>query len=114
MFASCAAAFIRDAQKGTFLKSSEGDIFIEFRHWPTIQLPCLRCPTTFRVVTTPTATPNPNLRADGRLPEQLRPIRFVNHVAPYASGSTLVEWGNTRVICGVTIEESVPRWMKEQ
>jgi ribonuclease PH len=65
-------------------------------------------------VTTPTATPNPNLRADGRLPEQLRPIRFVNHVAPYASGSTLVEWGNTRVICGVTIEESVPRWMKEQ
>jgi ribonuclease PH len=65
-------------------------------------------------VTTPTATPNSNLRADGRVPEQLRPIRFVNHVAPYASGSTLVEWGNTRVICGVTIEESVPRWMKEQ
>jgi ribonuclease PH len=29
-------------------------------------------------------------------------------------GSTLIEWGNTRVICGVTIEESVPRWMKEQ
>jgi len=26
----------------------------------------------------------------------------------------LIEWGNTRVICGVTIEESVPRWMKEQ
>jgi ribonuclease PH len=53
-------------------------------------------------------------RADGRLPDQLRPIRFLNHIAPYASGSTLVEWGNTRVICGVTIEESVPRWMKEQ
>jgi len=53
-------------------------------------------------------------RADGRLPEQLRPIRFRNDIAPYASGSTLIEWGNTRVICGVTIEESVPRWMKEQ
>jgi len=26
----------------------------------------------------------------------------------------LIEWGNTRVICGVTVEESVPRWMKEQ
>jgi len=25
-----------------------------------------------------------------------------------------VEWGNTRVICGVTVEEMVPRWMKEQ
>lgn len=53
-------------------------------------------------------------RADGRTPEQLRPIRFLNHIAPYASGSTLIEWGNTRVICGVTVDESVPRWMKEQ
>src|SRR6267142_4792209 len=53
-------------------------------------------------------------RADGRWPDQLRPVRFQNHVAPYATGSTLIEWGNTRVICGVTAEESVPRWMKEQ
>ena len=54
------------------------------------------------------------LRVDGRLPNQLRPLHFRNHVAPYATGSTLVEWGNTRVICGVTVEDSVPRWMKEQ
>ncbi len=53
-------------------------------------------------------------RSDGRLPNQLRPLRFQNHIAPHATGSTLVEWGNTRVICGVTIEETVPRWMKEQ
>ena len=53
-------------------------------------------------------------RADGRLPHHLRPIRFRNDIAPYATGSTLVEWGNTRVICGVTVEETVPRWMKEQ
>ena len=53
-------------------------------------------------------------RADGRRPDQLRPIRFVNHIAPYATGSTLIEWGSTRVICGVTVEETVPRWMKEQ
>src|SRR5690242_5470178 len=53
-------------------------------------------------------------RADGRSPNQLRPIRFQNHIAPYATGSTLIEWGNTRVICGVTVEETVPRWMKEQ
>ncbi len=53
-------------------------------------------------------------RADGRLANQLRPLRFQNHIAPYATGSTLIEWGNTRVICGVTVEESVPRWMKEQ
>jgi ribonuclease PH len=41
-------------------------------------------------------------------------VRFRNDVAPYATGSTLIEWGNTRVICGVTVEETVPRWMKEQ
>src|SRR5271156_4403548 len=55
-----------------------------------------------------------NLRTDGRAANQLRPLRFQNHIAPHATGSTLVEWGNTRVICGVMVEESVPRWMKEQ
>src|SRR5690242_11414860 len=59
-------------------------------------------------------SPATSARADGRSPSQLRPIRFQNNVAPYATGSTLIEWGNTRVICGVTVEESVPRWMKEQ
>src|SRR5688572_10732064 len=56
----------------------------------------------------------PLLRADGRAPDQLRPIQFRNHIAPHATGSTLIEWGQTRVICGVMVEESVPRWMKEQ
>jgi len=55
-----------------------------------------------------------SIRVDGRRPDQLRPVRFSNHVAPYATGSTLVEFGSTRVICGVTVEETVPRWMKEQ
>lgn len=54
------------------------------------------------------------MRVDGRKPAQLRPIQFKLGIAPYATGSALVEWGNTRVICGVTVEESVPRWMKEQ
>jgi ribonuclease PH len=53
-------------------------------------------------------------RADGRSANQLRPLRFQNHIAPNAAGSTLIEWGNTRLICAVTIEDSVPRWMKEQ
>ncbi|HLX96253.1 MAG TPA: ribonuclease PH, partial [Verrucomicrobiae bacterium] len=39
-------------------------------------------------------------RADGRAAHQLRPLRFQNHIAPNATGSTLIEWGNTRVICG--------------
>jgi ribonuclease PH len=54
------------------------------------------------------------LRVDGRKPDQLRPVRFQNGIAPHATGSTLIEWGNTRVICGVTVEDTVPRWMKEQ
>src|SRR5262249_44357425 len=54
------------------------------------------------------------VRADGREAAQLRPIRFQNHIAPHATGSTLIEWGNTRVICGITVEDTVPRWMKEQ
>jgi ribonuclease PH len=53
-------------------------------------------------------------RVDGRRVDQLRGIRFHNNIAPYATGSTLIEWGCTRVICGVTVEEVVPRWMKEQ
>ncbi len=61
-----------------------------------------------------TASPTSTQRADGRWPDQLRPVKFQNHIAPYATGSTLIEWGNTKVICGVTVEESVPRWMKEQ
>ncbi len=53
-------------------------------------------------------------RTDNRRPEQLRPIHFQNDIAPHATGSTLIACGNTRVICGVTVEENVPRWMKEQ
>ena len=53
-------------------------------------------------------------RLDGRAPDQLRPVSFDLNIAPYASGSVLVSMGHTRVICGVMIEEIVPRWMKEQ
>jgi ribonuclease PH len=53
-------------------------------------------------------------RADGRQPHQLRPITFRNGIAPHATGSTLVEWGDTRVICAVTIEDTVPKWMQSQ
>ena len=53
-------------------------------------------------------------RSDGRAPDQIRPVHFELDIAPHASGSVLVSMGNTRVICGVMIEETVPRWMKEQ
>lgn len=53
-------------------------------------------------------------RTDGRAADQIRPISFELGIAPHASGSVLVGMGNTRVICAVMIEETVPRWMKEQ
>src|SRR5687767_7074752 len=53
-------------------------------------------------------------RADGRQPDQLRKITFEPNIAPYATGSVLVSFGLTRVICAATIEANVPTWMKQQ
>ncbi len=53
-------------------------------------------------------------RLDERSADQLRPVNFELDIAPHASGSVLVSMGSTRVLCGVMIEESVPRWMKDQ
>jgi len=54
-----------------------------------------------------------SLRADGRTPDALRPLRFTLGVAPQAEGSCLVEVGNTRVWCTASVSEDVPRWRKE-
>ena len=53
-------------------------------------------------------------RPDGRQNDELRPISFKPGIAPHATGSVLVSFGNTRVICAATIQEDVPRWMKYQ
>ena len=54
------------------------------------------------------------LRADGRKADQLRSITFEAGIAPHATGSVLVSFGHTRVICAATIEPKVPTWMKQQ
>ena len=53
-------------------------------------------------------------RTDGRRPDQLRPITLEANFAPYATGSVLIGFGNTRVICAATIEPKVPTWMRQQ
>ncbi|GHB99475.1 ribonuclease PH [Cerasicoccus arenae] len=55
-----------------------------------------------------------NIRLDGRTCDQLRTITFEPGIAPNATGSVLVSFGNTRVICGATIEKRVPGWMNAQ
>lgn len=44
----------------------------------------------------------------------MRPLEFILNVAPHATASVLSCFGQTRVICAVTIENDVPRWMKNQ
>ena len=51
-------------------------------------------------------------RADGRAPDQLRPITFERDFTSMAAGSCLVSFGETRVLCTASIDEDVPRWMK--
>lgn len=53
----------------------------------------------------------PSPRPDGRQPDELRPIRFILDYVEYPEGSVLVEWGRTRVLCNVTFQEGVPRWL---
>ncbi len=53
-------------------------------------------------------------RPGGRAPEALRPIKLIPGIAPQACGSVLACCGRTQVLCAASIEEGVPRWMKEQ
>ena len=53
-------------------------------------------------------------RTDGRKADELRPVTFVADIAPHATGSVLVRYGMTQVICAATIEPGVPNWMKQQ
>jgi ribonuclease PH len=53
-------------------------------------------------------------RSDGRSPNQLRPVKIHPRYVARPAGSVLIEMGSTRVICAASVEEGVPRWMKEQ
>jgi len=52
------------------------------------------------------------MRADGRQPDELRPITFERDFTVQAAGSVLVSFGATRVLCTASVDESVPRWMR--
>ena len=48
------------------------------------------------------------LRADGRVPTQLRPVSFTLGVQKWAEGSCLIRVGDTQVLCAATIADRVP------
>ena len=53
-------------------------------------------------------------RPSGRAADQLRPIRITRQYTKHAEGSVLVEFGDTKVICTVSVESGVPRFLKGQ
>ncbi|WKD60540.1 Ribonuclease PH [Corynebacterium ciconiae DSM 44920] len=52
-------------------------------------------------------------RADGRALDEMRPVRITRGFTTNPAGSVLVEFGNTRVMCTASIEESVPRFKRD-
>ena len=52
------------------------------------------------------------IRADGRRPDQLREVRIVPDAQVFAEGSVIVETGQTRVLCAISVEEGVPRFLQ--
>jgi ribonuclease PH len=51
-------------------------------------------------------------RPDGRAADQLRPITITRNWQAYAEGSTLIEFGQTKVLCAASVTEGVPRWRR--
>jgi ribonuclease PH len=54
------------------------------------------------------------MRADGRSPDQLRPVTITPDFNRYAEGSVLIAFGETRVICTASVEEKVPNFLEGQ
>ncbi|MFZ7277220.1 ribonuclease PH [Avibacterium endocarditidis] len=54
------------------------------------------------------------MRPNDRPLNQPRPIKITRHFTKYAEGSVLVEFGETKVLCTASVDESVPRFLKGQ
>ncbi|AAU36859.1 MULTISPECIES: ribonuclease PH [Basfia] len=54
------------------------------------------------------------MRPNNRAVNEPRPIKITRHYTKHAEGSVLVEFGDTKVICTATVEDSVPRFLKGQ
>ena len=54
------------------------------------------------------------MRADGRLPDEKRPVTIETDFVRTAYGSCLIATGNTRVICTASVEETVPPFLRDK
>ncbi|GJL61809.1 MAG: ribonuclease PH [Nitrospirales bacterium] len=53
-------------------------------------------------------------RSDGRMPNEIRPVKITRAFTKYAEGSVLIEMGETKVICNATVEEKVPSFLRDK
>ena len=53
-----------------------------------------------------------NMRSDGRAPDQLREVKITPRYSKHAEGSALIDVGDTRVVCTVSVEDRVPPFLK--
>jgi ribonuclease PH len=53
-----------------------------------------------------------SVRADGREPDDLRPVELVRDYTEFAAGSVLIRMGRTVVLCTASVADEVPRWMR--
>ncbi len=51
-------------------------------------------------------------RPDGRVPGDLRRVRLTRGTMKFADASCLIEWGDTKVICTATVDETVPPFLR--
>jgi len=54
------------------------------------------------------------MRTDGRAADALRPVHLALDYITYAEGSVLIALGDTRVLCNVSVEDTLPRWRQNQ
>jgi ribonuclease PH len=54
-----------------------------------------------------------SMRSDGRKPLEMRPVKITRRFLKHPEGSVLIELGETKVICTASVEEDVPRFLKD-
>ena len=92
--------------RGPFRAFARPRIFLEVptRGWQLYNAPQFSVPVQVSLMKRPS----------GRVADQLRSIRITRNYTKHAEGSVLVEFGDTKVICTVSVENGVPRFLKGQ
>jgi ribonuclease PH len=92
----------------------QGLLFALDRHWRLLEMPSGSCGLYNAQQFSVSVQVSQMKRPSGRAADQLRSIRITRNYTKHAEGSVLVEFGDTKVICTVSVENGVPRFLKGQ